>query len=249
MHYVRPTDFVRLYGIPKLVQMPFTTAEARGCIAWLFGYSAHLVADLAIHPVVEALVGPYSNQRNRAAHRRCEMDQDAYMFTRLTNREVLDTDFLDFTELAQCGVRNNPHKLCPAVRDLWECCLEQYPRVDTAEYVRLPSRSFDANVWFATYVNVMEHFASKNSILVKWLGCDYRESPAANRKYIADLPVPGSAKRIRYEDLFEQTRQKIIQAWSGLARALKQDDGTLFTLKNANLDTGKDEAGQYVCWV
>jgi hypothetical protein len=248
MHYVRLADFVRLYGIPKLLQMPFNTEEARACIAWLFGYTAHVVADCSIHPVVEALVGPYSNKKNRLSHRRCELDQDAYMFTRLTNREVLDTDFLDFTGLAHCGVRGNTHKLSPAVRELWAFCLAQYPREETKKYVRLPSRSLDPNVWFATYLNMMDHFATKNSVFVRWFGCDYRKSQAADRRFIADLPVPGLAKRIRYEDLFAQTCQKIIQAWSGLARALKQDDGALFTLKNGNLDTGKDEAGHYVCW-
>jgi Zinc dependent phospholipase C len=248
MHYVRPADFVRRYGIPKLLQMPFNTAETRACIAWLFGYAAHLVTDLTVHPVVEALVGPYSNKKNRVPHRRCEMDQDAYIFTKLTGREVLDTDFLDFTGLAQCGVKGNTNKLNPAVLDFWRYCLQQYPREETREYVRLPSQSLNANVWFATYVNVMDHFATKSSLLVRWLGCDYRKSGAADPKYIEKLPVPGSSKRVRYEDLFEQTRKNLIQAWSELAKALKNDDANVFALKNGNLDTGKGGDGKYVCW-
>ena len=248
MHYLRPADFVRLYGIPKLLQMPFNTADTRACIAWLFGYAAHLVTDLTVHPVVEALVGPYSNSRNRVPHRRCEMDQDAYMFTKLTGREVLDTDFLDFTDLGQCGVKGNTHKLNPAVLDFWQYCLRQYPREETREYVRLPSQSLNVNVWFATYVNVMDHFATKNSIFVRWLACDYRTSGAADPKYIQNLPVPGFSKRVRYEDLLEQARQKLLEAWSELAQALNADDANLFALKNGNLDTGKDGGGKFVCW-
>lgn len=248
MHYLRPADFVRLYGIPKLLQMPFNNADTRACIAWLFGYCAHLVTDLTIHPVVEALVGPYSNKKNHVPHRRCEMDQDAYIFTKLTGREVLDTDFLDFTGLAQCGVKGNTHKLNPAVLDFWAYCLQQYPREENKKYVRLPSRSLNPNVWFATYVNLMDHFATKSSLLVRWLGCDYRKSGAADPKYIENLPVPGSSKRVRYEDLFEQTRKNLIQAWAELARALKNDDANIFALKNGDLDTGKDDDGKYVCW-
>ena len=93
MHCVRPADFVR-YAIPKVLQMPFNTAETRACIAWLFGYSAHIVADYTIHPVVTALVGPYSNKKNRPGHRRCELDQDAYIFAKRMRRELLDTHFL-----------------------------------------------------------------------------------------------------------------------------------------------------------
>jgi len=248
MHYVRPADFVRLYAIPRILKMPFNTTEARACIAWVFGYTAHILADCTIHPVVEALVGPYSNKKNRTAHRRCELDQDAYIFSRLLNREVLDTDFLDFTGLAECAVRRNTHRLSPAILRLWEWCLRQYPREETRKYVRLPNRSLDTNVWFATYVNLMDHFATRNSPLVRLLGCDYRKSEAVDRKYIENLPVPGSPNTVRYEALFETTRRKLIEAWSGLARALKNDDANQFALRNASLDTGKDQAGRYICW-
>ena len=248
MHYVRPADFVRLYGIPTLLQMPFNTAAARACIAWLFGYTAHLVADCAIHPVVEALVGPYSNKGNRPAHRRCELDQDAYILSKLTDREVLDIDFLDFTGLAECRARRNTKKLNLAVADLWTTCLAGYPRQETRDYVRLPSRSLTPSIWFATYANVMDHFATKSSAFVQWLGCNYRKSEMVERRYVENLPVPGSLKRLRYEDLFDQTRQRLIEAWAGLARALKTENTNQFALRNGNLDTGKDEAGQYVCW-
>ncbi len=247
MHYVRPSDFIR-YGIPKILPMSFNTAEARASIAWLFGYTAHLVADYTVHPVVAERVGPYSNKKNRAAHRRCELDQDAYICFKLTGREILDTDFLDFTGLAECGLGGNTHKLNPAIADLWGACLRQYPRTETREFVRLPGMSLTPNVWFATYVNVMENFATKHSLFVQWLGCAYRKRVAVDASYIEDLPVPGSSKTIRYDDLFEKTRQNLIEAWTGLARALKQDDARLFNLRNGNLDTGKDEAGKYIYW-
>jgi len=66
MHYVRPSDFIR-FGIPRILEMSFNTVEARASIAWLFGYTAHLVADYTIHPVVTERVGPYSNKKNRPA--------------------------------------------------------------------------------------------------------------------------------------------------------------------------------------
>ncbi len=247
MHYVRPADFIR-YAIPKLLQMRFSTAKARACIAWVFGYTSHVVADCTIHPVVEALVGPYSNKKNRAAHRRCELDQDAYLFRALTGHEVLDTDFLRFTGLAKCGVRRDTNKLNPAVVDLWATCLGKYPRDDTRQYVRLPGRSLTPNVWYATYCNIMEHFATSDGPFVRWLGCAYRKSTEVDRRFIENLPVPRSSAPMSYTDLFEKTRQNLVAVWSELARALRDDDARLFTLRNANLDTGEDASKQLVFW-
>ncbi len=247
MHYLRPADFVR-YGIPKVLGMSFSTEQARACIAWLFGYTAHLVADYTVHPIVAERVGPYSNKKNRPAHRRCEFDEDTHIFFKLTGNEILDTDFLQFTGLSECGIKGNTHRLNPAIADLWVYCLKKYPRPETREYVRLSNQSLDTNVWFATYVNIMKNFATKGSAFVRFLGLAYRRSDDVDPSYIDNLRVPNSSRTIDYDDLFEMTRQKLIQAWSWLAQALSKDDANLFKLSNANLDTGRDADEKYIYW-
>ena len=94
----------------------------------------------------------------------------------------------------------------------------------------------------------MDNFATKNNFLTRGFGVAYRKSAEVDKSYVENLSVPNSSKTIGYGDLFERTRQNLIQAWSGLARALNHDDATMFTLPNANLDTGKDNAGKYVYW-
>jgi hypothetical protein len=247
MHYVRPADFVR-YGIAKLLEMPFNKAETRACIAWLFGYAAHLVADYTIHPIVMALVGPYSIKKNRAGHRRCELDQDSHIFQALTGSEIIETDFLQFTGLAECGVKGNTRKLNPAIAELWAYCLRQYPRPETKKFVRLPNRSLDPECWFATYINLMKNVATKKGGIVKFMGMAYQRSSQADLRYIEKLPVPNSSKRISYDDLFETTRKNIIETWSQMAEALQQETATPFLLANASLDDGKDESGNYIYW-
>ena len=247
MHYIRPSDFVR-FGIKRLLQMPFNTGQTRAAIAWLFGYTAHLVADYTIHPIVAARVGPYSNKKNRANHRRCEFDEDAYIFFKLTGDEVLNTDFLEFTGLAECSVGGNTHKLNTTIIDFWKSCLQEYPHAKTREFVRLPAMSLTPNIWYATYVNVMENFATKDSAFVLWLGCAYKKAVDVEPSYIENLVVPGSSKTIGYAELFEKTRQNRLQAWTGIARALKEENVALFDLRNGNLDTGQDEAGKYLFW-
>ncbi len=247
MHYLRPADLVR-YGIPKVLEMSFAETTTRSCIAWLFGYTAHLVTDLTVHPIVMARVGPYSNKKNRSAHRRCEFDQDAYIFSKLYHREIVDTDFLDFTGLAVCGVKGSTHRLNPAVADLWTYCLRQYPRSETKKYVSLPNQSLQPDIWFATYVNLMDHFATKDSAIVRSLGFGYRRSQDVDPTYIRNLPIPNSTQTINYDDLFEKTRQNLIQAWRQLAAALANESADLFTLANADLDTGQDTAGKFIYW-
>lgn len=248
MHYVRPADFVRCYGIPKILQKAFSTTDARVCIAWLFGYVAHLVADYTIHPIVMELVGPYSNKKNRSAHRQCEMDQDAHIFFNLEKREILDTDFLEFTGLADCGIKGNTNKLNPAIKDLWTWCLRQYERQETKKYVRLPNSSLDPNNWFATYVNVMENIATNSNYFTRLFGVAYRKSEAVDERYIENLPAPNSSKPMLYDDLYEIMLKNLIVAWTDLAKALKYDDANLFTLPNGNLDTGMDDSGKYIYW-
>jgi len=247
MHYVRPADFVR-YAMPEIWQMHFNASDTKACIAWLFGYTAHLVADLTIHPIVAELVGPYKIKKNRPAHRLCEFNQDVYLFFKRNQREVSQIDFLKTTGLAVCSRNGDLHKLHAAIAALWESTLQQYPRPETKEYVRLPKLSLDPDCWFATYLNVMENFATKGSFFAKLFGCSYMKSSEVQPRFINNLPTPKPGETIQYDALFEKTRQNLIQAWRELAEALDKDDTNRFTLANGNLDTGKDESNNYIYW-
>jgi hypothetical protein len=247
MHYVRPTDFVR-YGIAKVLPMNFSSSDTRACLAWLFGYLAHLVTDYTVHPVIAALVGPYSIKRNRKFHRRCELDQDSYIFHKLVGAEITGTSFLDFTGLVHCGDHDNKLKLHPAIISLWTHCLSQYPRAETKPWVSLPSRSLVPNRWFATYLNVMANLATKNGAFVKLFGFNYRKSDELDDQYIHNLPTPNPLATISYDDLFAKTRANIIQAWSQLARAFDVEEVAAFDLPNGDLDSGKDANGKFLYW-
>jgi len=247
MHYVRPADFVRC-GIGKLLEMSFASADTRACVAWLFGYAAHVVADCTIHPVVEKRVGPYSIKKNRSPHTRCELDQDVFIFNQISGAEIINTDFLELTRLAECGVNANPRKLNRAVLGLWTSCLQDYERQETKPYVRLPSTSLTPNVWFATYLNLMENVATKAGGFAKLFGMDCRPCAQIDRSYIDNLAVPNSTEPMNYPDVFAKARTNIVQWWGELGQALADDDPDRFTLANANLDTGCDANDQYVCW-
>ncbi len=50
------------------------------CMAWFYGFAAHLATDDLIHSVVILKVGPH--EQKKTAHRRCEMSQDVYAYAR-----------------------------------------------------------------------------------------------------------------------------------------------------------------------
>lgn len=79
MHKMRDLDFLR-EGI-RQIRLMEDAGKRQKCIAWLFGFAAHVVTDAAIHPVVNLKVGPY--EQNKTRHRRCEMSQDVFIHARL----------------------------------------------------------------------------------------------------------------------------------------------------------------------
>ena len=67
-------------------------------------------------------------------------------------------------------------------------------------------------------------------------------------RYIVNLPVPGGTTTVSYDEVFECARQNTLKAWTQLAEALRKNKPHLFTLPNADLDTGRDENGNLVFW-
>ena len=89
MHLRGDLDVLR-QGI-RLIRAMEVMDKRQKCLAWLLGFAAHVVADAAIHPVVNLKVGPY--KENTIRHRRCEMSQDVYIHRRLNlgvdmNRQI-----------------------------------------------------------------------------------------------------------------------------------------------------------------
>ena len=245
MHYTRPADFVR-YAVPYLLDLSFNLSETRACLAWIFGYTAHLVADLTVHPIVKCLVGEYAT--NPSGHRLCEFNQDVYLIRKLTGKEIVETDFLDLCGMRECAENRSQNTLLKAIFPLWIHSLRQYPRAEAKLYVRLPGQSIEPNVWCATYLEMMKLAASGKG-LVKALGLAYMNSDAILMRHIENLPTPDPATRLHYDELFEKTQQNIIATWTELAAALDTSDLARFKLPIADLDTGIVTAtGKSVYW-
>src|SRR4030066_130910 len=71
MHYTHTCQAISV-GSDLVRQLPQGVSKEK-CLAWLMGYTAHVITDMFVHPVVELKVGPYAG--NETPHRRCEMHQ------------------------------------------------------------------------------------------------------------------------------------------------------------------------------
>lgn len=257
MHYWNTTCLVR-NAIPLVSDMDLGTVDARYCIAWLFGYVAHVVTDLTVHPIVNLSVGSY--EHNPIPHRVCEMNQDVFMFNKETGESITTSKYLiERSGIAACAIdlTQNKNKLNIAVKQLWETCLKQMPHVGQVleNGVISPSHEPDIDHYFEQYIEQM-HLSSKgrrNNPLWTRLVDDvadilYPSDNKIKKKYIENLKCPD--KKIRqYNEVFDITVANISEAWNSLGIALNSNNSELFILPNGNLDTGnRDNTQEMIYW-
>ena len=85
MHYEDTGEFIKC-GIENLQPLKQDAQSFNICMSWLCGYVTHVITDTVVHPVVNAIVGPY--MFNTTEHRHCEMIQDSLIFKNIKNTEI-----------------------------------------------------------------------------------------------------------------------------------------------------------------
>ncbi len=88
-------------------------------MAWLFGYVAHIIADLMIHPVISRKFGAYAKSAaNWKQHHFRELNQNGYLFNKFCGKEILGTAFLDFSRLGHRAVKGSVSRPVPGLKSL-----------------------------------------------------------------------------------------------------------------------------------
>lgn len=241
MHYIRTGDMLKA-GVREVARL--RGDNRRKAFAWLVGYAAHVATDVTIHPVVELKVGPYAE--NKTAHRTCEMHQDAYIFQRLNLGEVGLSEHLDSGIWGCCEVGSD--RLDPVIATLWRSMLQaSYPDA----FAHNPP---DVDGWHRQFKHMVDEIAEEGNQLLPIArhlavdcGLTYPAATAIDPQYIKSLKVP--RKRMGYDAIFDKAIDSTRTVWSLLASGVfGGDDSGLAQLGNWNLDTGRDEVGQYVFW-
>ena len=251
MHYWKPADFIRS-GIKHVHNMNYSTTDARHCLAWLFGYTSHVVTDMTVHPVINLKVGPY--EQNKTNHRICEMNQDVYIFHE--KKTGIDSDeFIRNCGISSCVDPSDKEALDPAISDLWSNILKEIPleTVKMKNDFSNPDEPPEPNEWHKYYVTILDKFALEGKRLPPFSrhfaegeGLVYPGYDNIIRDYIDNLRRPVNTP-IGFDMVFQQAQENVKQVWTELGSALDKGKPELFTLANADLDTGIIDSN-YVFW-
>ena len=238
MHYENTGEFVR-QGIRNLVVLSGDAFSI--CLAWLCGFATHLVTDSVIHPVVNAIVGPYIF--NKTEHRHCELTQDSYIFREIKGIELNYAQYAGLFRM--CSDPGDPNKLNPYLAAFWTGTLkashpaaaQHFDTVDPgAWHKNFLSRISSA----ANPVPVFRHFEEEANLAYKRTN---EITPDERARFIDRVRLPGNRTGAFKTDAFNKAVSAVVDAWSRLFVDIKNGnpDGPVAYLRNWNLDTGVNE--------
>jgi hypothetical protein len=249
MHYEK-TNGIAISGYGELKNVWPTKSPAKEIkLIWLFGFVSHLIADATIHPIVQAIVGPY--EQNKPEHRLCEMTQDSMIYY---DRKKTDIRYAEFSSaLKFCGESEHFDELI----DFWaEQASNNYS--DKGE-------DPEPDLWFTTYseaidtaeggsdiVALFRHLGIGGNFIYKTKAEIITEYPDHYKKYFTDVKLPGGNIGNFPKDGFERAVNNVIDAWNKLYSGLNSTLVVASIIKDWYLDTGVDMdslTGETTYWV
>jgi len=240
MHYTKTGEMIKA-GITLLKGMQ-GNQQSKG-VAWLLGYVAHVSMDVFMHPVINAIVGPY--EQNKQEHRECEMNQDALIFQRLNLGGIGLSNHMD-SGIWACSENKDDGTLDRDIVMLWNSMLENvYPdeHADNAP---------DFDKWHSRFKLVVDDIASEGGILIPFgrhvaadQGFVYPAIDDIEDQYVKYLPTPVDPPAPEnYEKLFDKAIEKVCAVWGWVGKGIFSDDQTYATkIGNWDLDTGEEQRG------
>jgi hypothetical protein len=236
MHYHKTN------GIVKNALHSLSASKTKGKIweyqlAWLLGFISHLVADATIHPIVENIVGPYTDKDTNHNHMECEMIQDVIIFKDVINLELSACEYSDFL---RASIK---HPSFDKVAGFWAVHAE----------INCPTLgSFPIKNITDSYVNEIDTAEGGNAFakVSRHLGVNYfyrahnditQNSPELVNKYYSNIHLPNGLTGSFRKDGFEYAVQNLVAIWSKIERSLFSTENIVNIIPNWNLDTGIDQ--------
>jgi Zinc dependent phospholipase C len=254
------TDQMIKCALPLLHRARIDHPEAqewRQQCAWLLGFVSHVIADVTIHPVVNIRVGKY--ELNKDNHRRCEMNQDVWIYKEITGLDLHVSDNMK-GEIRSCGTAID---LNDDVEELWKICLEK-----TYSPGKIQDDQIDK--WHAFFIKLIDlaEVGRKIPVFGRHMVSGALAYPAdseLDQSFFTkvEVPVSSSVKNTADPDspdfeqpldrgrpssfaaIFKKARSHILEAWTVLSEDLFGNDedvgaGHLTTFGDWSLDTGVD---------
>jgi hypothetical protein len=238
MHKGHAVELLR-DGVARIRGM--TDANVRQkCMAWLFGFAAHVATDGTMHPVVNLKVGgPY--EQHKTMHRRCEMSHDVYAHARL-NMGPLECNKQISTNVNDTSDASSQDRMDPDVANLWQGMLNTV-------YPGRPSPQI--NDWHKA-IRALMQIAQSGNLLVPFArhvaanqGLVYPAAPES--EFISGLATPVGSK-VEFEVVFQKAFNNVLDLWGWLALSMQNKASPLDKLASWSLDSGIDDAGRMTYW-
>ena len=205
-------------------------------MAWLFGYASHMIADAAVHPIINAIVGPY--QVHPEEHRLCEMTMDSLLFHDLSGSELGYAEWSD--NLKFC--HKSPH--FNELIEFWKEYLQtSYPNL---------AGEPNPSLWFTTYTTAIDAAEDDLGAFFRHLGLGKkyfyqtaaeirRDYPNHGRDYYDQIKLPNGHTGPFKENGFDKAVRHVVDAWAAMYQSLTSFGLAInMIIKNWNLDTGTD---------
>lgn len=246
MHYENTDDFVK-YGMSNLLKLKEQNRQQdfEICLSWLCGYVTHLLADSIIHPVVNAIVGPYLF--NSGEHRHCEMIQDVFIFHDIKKVELRYADYVDLIKM--CSDPEDEDLINLSIKDFWTDTLKMSHPGGKDKFNKI-----DPDDWHENFLSIISNVSDpipifrhigeeKNLVYKKVSEIDDEE----RKRFIEEINLPGNKIGRFKDDAFNKAVEKVIEVWQKLFADIEQQnpENCVSYVKNWNLDTGVDEDGIY----
>lgn len=239
MHYEK-TNGIIIQGVETLRKVwaeenPSEEEEIK--LAWLLGFASHLVSDATIHPIVQAVVGPY--ELNAEEHRICEMTQDSLVYYNRKNGEIRYGEYSSVIKFCKESIHFD------ALMDFWKDLLQKtYTSQDEEP---------DPSAWFGQYATAIDTVEGGSSLVALFrhigVGTGYlyqtqeeilAQNPERHEKYYTKVKLPDGATKSFSTQGFDRAVTNVCDAWKNIYTCLKNPIGVSRFVRNWNLDTGVD---------
>jgi hypothetical protein len=248
MHYENVTGFIG-EGLQKLSKMNKNSDEFQTCLAWLFGYVSHVIADSFMHPVINCIVnGIYIF--THVEHGHCELIQDVYIFKKITGTDIIQAAPKDqgtfgyLNILDDCSDPDDPNKIHPYIRAFWPDLLRTaHPQAATY------FKDINPDEWHKNYKSRVDFISNARSIFrhvldiadaPRYVAASAIE-PTDREKYIDKIVLPDYSITT-YDDVFDRAVKLVVSKWKNLFLRIQDGKNSPLPVDNWDLDTGVDQS-------
>jgi len=239
MHYERTNSIVTgAFDEMKAAWLSKSDADEIKLV-WILGFVSHLVADATIHPVVQAIVGPY--EQNKEEHRMCEMTQDSLIFNMEKSTDMTYAEFSSILKFCE------ESKYFDALMDFWKNQVVQNYQDKGEEphpelWFQTYTEAIDAAEGGSEVVGFFRHLGVASNYIYKPEEEIVRDYPERNEKYFQKVKLPDETVGYFPTDGFEKAVKNVIEAWNALYLGLGTGIVVVSNIiKNWNLDTGENQ--------